>query len=112
MADARLVEGSNVRLICEALETTTFDVALVVTALRALRQIRKMFDVGNADHATLVAAIQALLERHSRLVAERRASELRPVIRTIGPVNDGDCPAPDSRSPAGSAATGGRGGGK
>jgi hypothetical protein len=85
MTDARLIEGPSVRQICEALGTAELEIMRVVTALRALRQIRMLMDVGDAEYPTLVAAIQALLERHSRLVAERRSSEIRAVIRPTEP---------------------------
>jgi hypothetical protein len=104
MADARLIEAPTVRLICEALETPKFDAAEVVVALRALRQIRRLMDVGTADHSTLVAAVQALLERHSKLVAERRASDTVSIIRPIG-VDQVDGPTSNNKS----SRTGGRG---
>jgi hypothetical protein len=73
------------------LVTTELEITRVVAALRALRQIRMLIDVGDAEYPTLVAAIQALLERHSRLVAERRSSEIRAVIRPVEPPeNAGD----------------------
>jgi hypothetical protein len=90
MTDARLIEGPNVRQMCEALGTSELEITRVVMALRALRQIRALMDVGDADYPTLVAAIQALLERHSRLVAERRPSEIRAVIRPTDPAENAD----------------------
>ena len=81
MTDARLIEGPSVRQICEALGTRELEITRVVTALHALGQIKMLMDVGDADYPTLVAAIRALLEHHSRLVAMQRPSEIRAVIR-------------------------------
>jgi len=101
MTDARLIEGPSVRQICEALEISQLEITQVVTALRALRQIRMLMDMGDAEHPTLVAAIQALLERHSRLVAERRSSEIRAVIKPIESGEDVDGMSQDRKSRAG-----------
>ena len=103
LTDARLLEGPTVRLICEALESTSFDPSLIVGALRALRQIRRLMDVGDADHATLVVAVQTLLERHSRLVAERRASDVRAVIKPMDPAANEDGITHDRKSSAGNS---------
>ncbi len=81
-----VLQGPHVRQICDLLGTAQFDAPLLLTALRALVQIRNLLDIGQADYPTLVAAIQALLERHSRLVAERpRARDVRAIVKPLEP---------------------------
>jgi hypothetical protein len=91
------IQGPEVREMCEALETAELDAARVVKVLRAFREIRRLLDIGKVDDATVVAAIRTLLERHSKLVGERRrTSDIHGIVKPL----DDDEPTGDWAPPS------------